>query len=248
MGFEKRRNKMNKIEIKTEDYSPLALIKKAIEGNVSIEILQKLFDLQERFVANQARQKYCEDMVIVQNQIPLIMKSLRNNHTKSKYASLDDIILKTKEIYTENGFAISFSEGISEKTEYVRIIGTVTHSLGHKEVFFYDIPLDGKGIAGNANMTAIHSKGSSTSYARRYLMCMIWNIPTGDDNDGNNGLEQKPIEYISDSEKSNILDLINEKSIPIERFLKAFAVEELDKFPKSKYEVAIARLKSAVKK
>jgi hypothetical protein len=35
------------------------------------------------------------------------------------------------------------------------------------------------------NKTQVHALGSTSSYARRYLVCMIFNVTTEDDNDGN---------------------------------------------------------------
>ena len=95
--------------------------------------------------------------------------------------------MKTKEVYTSFGFSVSFNEGVAAHPAQVRICAEVLHKQGHKESYFYDVPLDGVGIKGSSFMTKIHAKASSTSYGRRYLMCMIWNISTGDDDDGNNG-------------------------------------------------------------
>lgn len=166
---------------------PKGMIELAISKGADLDKLEKLLTLQERWDANEAKKAFNSCMVEVHKNIPMIGKSLKNEQTHSKYASLDNIIFETKAIYTEQGFSISFHEGVTEKPEHIRVCADVTHRLGHKEPYFYDVPMDGKGLKGNANMTPIHAKASSTSYGRRYLMCMIWNIPTGDDNDGNNG-------------------------------------------------------------
>lgn len=184
--MKKKIQKKQELQVQSQGTTPAEMIKLAVTGGADLDKLEKLLTLQERWEGNEARKAYNTSMVAVHKAIPLIGKSLKNLQTHSTYASLDEIICKTKEIYTGNGFSISFYEGSTDKVEYVRICADVIHQLGHKETYHYDVPLDGRGIKGNVNMTLIHAKASSTSYARRYLMCMIWNIPTGDD-DGNAG-------------------------------------------------------------
>jgi hypothetical protein len=97
---------------------------------------------------------------------------------------LDDVIEVAKPIYTKHGFSVVFSEGKADTDGDIRICADVLHKDGHERSYHHDLALDDKGIKGSVNKTKIHGKASSISYGRRYLMCMIWNIPTPD-NDGN---------------------------------------------------------------
>jgi hypothetical protein len=217
---------------------PADMIRLAMEKGANLKELAELMTLQERFEATQAKKLYNAGMVEVQKGIPIVAKSLKNNQTNSKYASLDDIIFETKKIYTAHGFSITFYEGETVKPEHVRICADVVHSAGHKETYYYDVPLDGKGIKGNANMTAIHAKASSTSYAHRYLMCLIWNIPTGDDNDA----QGVSVEYITVAEHSNLVDLITSTKSDMQRFLKFMKVENLAAIRKNDLQKAVMAL------
>ena len=165
--------------------SPAAMIQLAIAGKADLDKLEKLLELQERWEANEARKVFASSFTLAQAEIECVVKKEINPQTHSKYASLEDIITSANPIYTRQGFSVIFHEGETTKPDHIRICADVLHAAGHKEPYYYDVPMDGKGIKGNANMTGIHAKASSTSYARRYLMCLIWNIPTGDDNDGN---------------------------------------------------------------
>jgi len=120
----------------------------------------------------------------------------------------------------------------------------VLHKAGHKETYHYDIPLDGVGIQGNPNMTKIHAKASSTSYGRRYLMCMIWNIPTQDD-DGNGA--GSPVEHINDKELSQLLDIIDNNKINKPKFLAYMKIEKLEFMPKADFQKAIIALDNIIK-
>jgi len=205
--------------------TPMQLLDIAVNKGADIEQLDKLLALQERWEANEARKLYSDSMVTVHEEMPTIAKTLRNDHTKSDYASLDMIINQTKKIYTHHGFSISFHEGDTLLENHVRICADVIHRSGHKETYHYDIPLDGTGIKGNSNMTAIHAKASSTSYARRYLMCMIFNIPTGDDTDGN-----MPGETLTEEHIREIETLASEVGVKTtdKAFLEYLKVESID--------------------
>ncbi|GAG03212.1 unnamed protein product, partial [marine sediment metagenome] len=56
---------------------------------------------------------------------------------------------------------------------------------GFTRRYTYDSPLTDKGIKGSTMMTPAHARGSAIAYGRRYLHCMIFNIDTSDDTDGN---------------------------------------------------------------
>jgi len=175
---------------KLDNNSPAAMIRMAVEGKADLEKLEKLLALQKDWEANEARKVFASSFAAAQENIAAVVKTKLNPQTHSKYADLGDIIESAKPIYTKEGFSVIFYEGDTTIPEHIRICADVLHSAGHKETYHYDIPLDGEGIKGNAMMTKIHGKSSSVAYGRRYLMCMIWNIPTLD-NDGNGS--QKPV-------------------------------------------------------
>jgi hypothetical protein len=173
-----------------QDNSPASMIRAAAEGKLDLDKLEKFLNMQKEFEATQAEKLFNSAFTKAQAEIEGVVKTKDNPHTKSKYADLGAVIESAKPVYTKHGFAIIFYEGDAKATDNVRVCADVLHESGHKETYHYDIPLDGVGIQGNAMMTKIHGKSSSVAYGRRYLMCMIWNIPTLD-NDGNGS--QKPV-------------------------------------------------------
>lgn len=225
--------------------SPAEMIQAAISGGASLEKLEKFIELQERWEANQAKKLFTDAFSAAQAGIIAVTKTEDNSQTHSKYASLDNIIISAKPVYTKEGLSVVFYEGETTKPEHIRVCADVLHSAGHKETYYYDVPLDGKGIKGNANMTNIHAKSSSVSYGRRYLMCMIWNIPTQDDDDGN--AAGKKIEYIDDKQKSTILDLLtviggDDMAKTEAAFIKFMKIEKLEFLPQSEYQNALVVL------
>ncbi len=218
--------------------SPADMIRIAVEGKANLVDLEKLLALQERYEANQARKVFTQAFSAVQEKIESVVRTKDNPQTHSKYASLEGVIESAKPIYTKEGFSVIFYEGETPKQDHIRICADVLHMAGHKETYHYDIPLDGVGIKGNVNMTKIHAKASSTSYARRYLMCMIWNIPTGGDDDA----QTVATEYIDEKQTHELTDMINEYKVDMNRFCKAYNITEVAKLPKNRYQDAYAKL------
>ena len=167
--------------------SPIIQIGKLVQqsdGKIDTAGMEKLLEMHFRHEADEARKVFASDFAVVQSEIASVVKSKFNPQTKSWYAGLDGVIEMVKPVYTEQGFSIIYYEGETGVAENIRVCADVLHKAGHKETYHLDVPLDGKELKGNANMTKIHGKMSSASYGRRNLLCMIWNIPTRDD-DGN---------------------------------------------------------------
>lgn len=234
---------------KSECNSPAELIRIAVSGKADLQQLRDLLSLQKDWEANEARKIYASSFARAQANIAVVAKTKLNPQTHSKYADLGDIVESAKPIYTQEGFSIIFYEGETTIPENIRICADVLHSAGHKETYHYDVPLDGVGIKGNANMTKIHGKASSTSYARRYLMCMIWNIPTGDDDDGNAAGATKI--FIGDKELSFMRNNLIALNVPEKQLCEYLKIEKLEDLLLSDYQkavVAIEQKKKLLKK
>lgn len=236
-------------EILPQGNSPADLIRAAVSGGADLDKLEKLLALQERYEVNEARKIFASSFAHAQANISVVIKKKFNSQTNSKYADLGDIIESAKPIYTAEGFSVIFYEGETKTPESVRICADVLHTAGHKETYFYDVPLDGVGIKGNPNMTKIHAKGSSTSYGQRYLMGMIWNIPRKDD-DGNLA-GAVPAEVIDEKQLSQLLDMLNslngDPKVNLKSFLAYLKLEKLEDMRKSDYQKAIVAIEKKQK-
>lgn len=164
----------------------------ASRPEVDVSKIEKILDMQEKILDRKAQQEFSESMVAVQGAMPTILKDKENLQTRSKYSQLETIIKAASPIYTKEGFSLSFYEGETPKPEHIRVCCDIMHIGGHKETRHADFAIDTKGIKGTPNKTLIHGEGSTFSYGRRYLTCMIFNISTGDDVDGNGVEEEKP--------------------------------------------------------
>lgn len=227
----------------TPEITTSELINTAFLNKIDLVVAEKLLELRAKDDAFKARKVYAKDFATAQANILPVVKSKTNKHTQSNYSDLADIIGITQPIYTKEGFSVTFNEGETLKENHVRILADVLHFQGHKESYHLDVPLDGVGFKGNANMTAIQGKASSISYGRRYLMYMIWNIPTPD-NDGNNN---SPKEVITTAQLHTLRDLLIVKELTEAKLLAFLKIESLEELPAKRYMEAMQGINAAVK-
>lgn len=184
--------------------------KLATNQDVDADKLEKLVSIQMTILDRNAETEFNAAFARVQAQLKTIPFDSFNQQTNSGYAKLKAISSAITPIYTAEGFSTSFSQDKSDIEGHIRVKGVLRHSGGHSESGYYvDVPLDDKGIKGSVNKTPTHATGSTFSYGRRYCKCMMFDVATGDDDDGNQGQSTPPpVKYISDKQVSQIRDLL----------------------------------------
>ena len=158
----------------------------AVDPNVDIDKMERLLAMQERIMETQAKRAWNDSMIGCQQVMPNIKADADNRQTNSKYAKFEDINKVIKPLYTEHGFDLTFSMGKSDIETYIRVVCDVSHTGGFSKQFFIDLPPDDTGMKGTKNKTLVHGTASTVSYAKRYLVAMIFNLTiSGEDDDGN---------------------------------------------------------------
>ena len=220
----------------------------AMDPNIPLDRLEKMLDMKERMEdraredeERQAKKAYFAAMSKCQSELPVVIKNRGNDHTKSRYADLAAIEEQAMPTIHKHGFAVSFQpDGYNNKGE-LRIVWEISHEEGHSRNGVGEIPVDGAGAQGKVNKTGTQAFGSTATYGRRYLLCMLFNISTGDDTDGN---KQAPInqERINTEQLSNLRQLIEETDTDIEQFCKLGKVDALPDIWAVDYDKAISLL------
>jgi hypothetical protein len=170
-----------------EESGFLAFLGAAVrDASVDVAKLRELLEMRDRERARVAALAYRTAMSQCQAELEAVRSDAFNPQTRSKYATLANVDRVVRPVFTRHGLSVSFNTAETDKTDSVRVICTVAHIAGHTENFFLDMPTDGKGIKGNAMMTATHSLASAISYSRRYLLCMAFGVAiSNEDDDGN---------------------------------------------------------------
>lgn len=220
------------------------------DPSVPIERLERVLAMKERMEDRarededrRARKAYFDAMAKCQAELPIVTKNRQNTHTRSTYADLAAIEAQAMPIIHKHGFATSFwPAGYSEKGEQ-RIKWRITHSAGHSESDIADIPVDNAGSQGKVNKTGTQAFGSTTSYGRRYLTCMLFNISTAD-NDGN----RVDTGLLTADQIADLRSKIMDANADLPKFLDKFQIERIDDMPPGQFKRAMALLDAKIAK
>lgn len=192
--------------------------------------------------ADEARTAYFAAMSACQKELPVVVKNQRNTHTKSNYADLAAIEEQAMPIIHEHGFGVTFQPcGYNELGE-LQIKWQISHAGGHVESDIAGIPVDGAGAKGNVNKTGTQAFGSTATYGRRYLLCMLFNISTGDDRDGNR-VEDVDDSPINEKQLAELRDLISVSGADIALFCEKWKIDALPDLPAREFQDAFGSVK-----
>lgn len=162
-----------------------AISRAASDPSTDMDKMERLFAMHQTMLKQQAEVAFNTALSSAQSEMTTVVKNKLNEFTRAKYADLDTIINCISPIYTRHGFSVSFNTEDCEDKTVLRVAATLSHSGGHSRQYRLDAPLDDTGSGGKTTKTKIQATGSTNSYARRYIICMIFNVTTADDNDGN---------------------------------------------------------------
>lgn len=158
----------------------LAMIERvATNPDADMDKLERLLDMQERILNRNAQQAFGAAMAEMQSEIPTIEKNgaiVVNGQERSKYARFEDIMRVVKPVMQRHGFAVTFRTQTGDGQ--VKVTGVLMHRDGHREETDMTLPLDNSG-----SKNTVQAIGSSTAYGKRYVLCALLNIATGDEDD-----------------------------------------------------------------
>lgn len=227
-------------QIHSADNSILAVISRAAtDPACDIEKLERLMSLKERMDAKQSEQAFNAAMAQMQCHMPTVFEGATNTHTKNTYATLDDINRAVKSVMQAHGFAVTFK--VVHVAAGVSVTGILMHSAGHREETTLLLPVD----TGPGRST-VQAVGSSVTYGKRYVMCALLNITTGDavDDDGA-GVKQEPL--VTELQAKQIAALLDKCS---DRTRSGFEkmYSEAGQVPKSQFDGVVTGLKNSIAK
>lgn len=149
----------------------------AMSPDADIEKLERMLDMQERVLNRNAKQAFTADLAAMQEDLPRIIEH-GVGHNNAKFAKLEDINDVIRPVLHKHGFAVTFR--IKNENNLVWVYTVLSHKMGHSEETSIPLALDNSG-----SKNAVQAVGSSISYGKRYGICAMLNISTGDDTDGN---------------------------------------------------------------
>lgn len=211
-------------EIQTQQKTDIiSVIDKAMSNpDMDVVKIQQLLDMQERIMSKQAEIDFNNAMAKLQEEMPVIKQSASINHSGrmiAKYAKYEDIDRMIRPIYVKNGFSLSYDSVYNGNVVEYR--GTVHHVSGHSQNATIVLPSDSSG-----SKNQVQAMGSTLTYAKRYLITMLLNIITTNEDDDGASVQGKIIPITSDQEKK-IEDLMKKNDVPNKQVVDYFNVKAI---------------------
>jgi len=198
--------------------------------------------MQERMLANHAREAFAAAFVRMKPQLPRVIKTHKNDQTNSLYAKLEDINQQLDPLLEKFGFGTA-TKIVAQSDTLITIRCELWHQQGHVEHTELSMPPDDSGIAGKVNKTKPHAIASTVTYLKRVGLCALLNISTGDDTDGN-----APDTKLSEEQVEEIRGMILQIKDGEMRFLKFMKVAAIEEITARQYRKAISALEEQIAK
>ena len=225
----------------TTALTPMDMLNRAVSQGASIEVLEKLMTLQERWEANQARKSFDEAMAAAKAEIPVIVKNRTVDFTSPKgrthyrHEDLAEIARTVTPILAKHGLSYRYRTS-SAPNEPVTVTCIVSHRGGHAEE---NTLAAGRDESGNKN--SIQAIGSTITYLQRMTLKAALGLAASEDDDG--GASERP-DYVSTDQLNRLVALADEVGADKEKFCRYLRVGSLAEIPAEKFAHAVQLLEA----
>lgn len=224
--------------------SPMAIIGQAIERGASVETLEKLMALQERFEANEAKKAFSLAMAAAKAEIRPIVKAKTVDFTSAKgrtnyqYEDLATIADQVDPILTKHGLSYRFRSAQNEGSVAVTCI--LAHQAGHTEETTLSAFRDDSG-----NKNPIQAVGSTVTYLQRYTLKLALGLAATKDTDAIP--PEEPSAAIDAEQFQYITSLIEKASADVSKMLAYIKADSLETMTQAQYRTVEALLRKKIK-
>lgn len=224
--------------------TPMDMLDRAVSSGASIETLEKLMALQERWEANQARKAFDAALAAAKAEIPVIIKNRLVDFTGKtgvrthyRHEDLGEIARTVDPILAKHGLSYRFRTQ-SPVGEPVTVTCIVSHRDGHSEENTLVGPRDESG-----NKNAIQSIGSTITFLQRYTLKAALGLAAAQDDDGGkSAASPDDLATITEEQAATIRQLIEDTDTDIEKFCQLVRVEAIPEILAKNYDKIVSNL------
>ena len=244
------------MQVGQQPATPALLLQMAVQQGQSLDYLERLMALQQRWEEMEARKAFVAAMAAFKAGplAPIYKRKGVGYETKDgdfvgyKHAELSDV---TEVVVPAMGAqGLSHRWDIEQKDGRVRVACVVTHAMGHSESVVMDAPPDSSG-----KKNALQQIASTVTYLCRYTLLAITGMSTrgmdddaGGVGDGDEGDDRQagkhpgspppppaaPTEYTDEEFAEKLPPWVDQLTMPNEKSGKCIAPERLIAFVESK--------------
>jgi len=167
--------------------TPASMIAAAIESGRDISELERLYDLQRQWEADQARKAFHMALAAFKASPPDIVRDKLNKQYDSTYASISAVVNTTNKALAPHGLNARW-EIVEQSKDGMKLACILSHAQGHSERVELWGPMDTSG-----SKNPLQSVRSTTTYLRIATFEMVTGVASrvGNADDDGNGSHQK---------------------------------------------------------
>lgn len=186
--------------------SPMGMMLAAVQQGATLEQVEKMMDLQERWAKAEAKKAYDAAFANFKAEAVKIIKgrAVTDGPLKGKsYAELHDVVNAVTPALSLHGLSSSWKLTRDEK-DWMEVTCYLRHVGGHEE----SVSMGGQPDTGGAK-NAIQARASTKTYLERYTLKAITGLSEqNDDTDGNSASADADVrdEWISKLAQADSLD------------------------------------------
>lgn len=213
--------------------TPMEMLDRAVTQGASIETLDRLMTLQERWEKNVARKDFDNAIAEAKKKIKPVVKNRAGHNTR--YADFAAVANAVDGPLSEVGLSYRFrthQEGAS-----IHVTCVLSHRAGHSEENTIAGPADTSG-----SKNAIQAIGSTLTYLQRYSLMQAIGLAATNDDDGSATASG---EKLTAEQVTQLRDEIIERGVNLAKFLKWAKVEKLEDIDAAYFDSCLATVQRA---
>lgn len=220
--------------------TPMEMLNSAITRGDSLDKLERLMDLNDRWEKAQAKKAFIEAKAAFKASAPVITKDKTNNQYNSRYASIGSVVNAVNEALSKHGLDADWQ---FDQSNGIRVTCILTHVAGHSE----SVSLVGTPDTSGAKNPLQQIK-STLTYLKLATFEAVTGIATKEGNRDDDGNASGVASFISDEQVEELTALITETKTDIAKFLEIGKVESLSDITAENFGKAKALLEQKKKK
>lgn len=182
------------------DANPMSMLAVAVRQGWEPERLKQLMDLNDRFMAEQARQAFNEAFAAFKSEAVKVIKNrpvTAGPLAGKRYAELFSVVNAVTPALSKHGLSCSWKITKDEK-DWIEVTCTIKHAKGHSESVSMGGPPDDGGAK-----SKIQARASTVSYLERYTLKAVCGVAEeGDDTNGGGGTQEPQEEPDAEGKKA----------------------------------------------
>lgn len=220
-----------------ENQQPMiySMIHLAIQQGAGIDQLERLWDMQLKYEANEAKKAYHFAMSEFKKERIVITKDKDNLQYKSRYTSIGNLVDSVTPFLGKHGLTHKWD--ISQEGDIIKATCISTHKLGHSESVSMSAPADKSGAK-----NAIQQIKSTITYLKGVTFESLFGLASTDANCDDDGNGYGNVVTVNEHQQSQIIDMMAAKNVNESQFLAWLKVKSVEDIPADKFGYVIKTL------